>query len=504
VIPKRFTLAPAKTWQAASPRLGVPTKDAGVRIELAYARANPSIVYASVQINGGEVWRSEDGGRQYHPINTGENYLTQGWYANSIWADDPTDPNIILVGGTNVWRSTNGGRCLEEISDWRATPASPHADCHAIVSHPRYDGTTNRTIFFGNDGGVYVAPDINKAFGVAGWSSFNQNYAVTQFWHGAGNVSSGVVIGGTQDNGTLIYGNKCSTRRWIMNYMGDGGWCAADQEDPKRFYGEYTYLTLYRANESSWSSDIYQGIDDAGSDKTANFVAPFVLNPRMPTQMFAGGARLWRTDNVRDDHPTWEPVSDIRKSSDGSLILISAIAVDPRDPRIVWIGYNDGAVCMTNDAAKDVSNNRPLPQWIDVTDRNAAWPDGICASLTIDDRGPNSQVVYATFGGYGDANLRRYDGNARQWETLAIPVAGSLKLAAPIYTIAVHPELPLVIYAGTEVGIFTSGDGGHSWTSTGDGPGICSVQHLFWMDHTLVAATHGRGLFQLNVSKPPG
>src|SRR6266498_6069608 len=136
------------------------------RVELAYSVANPDIVYASVQATHGEIWRSTDGGSTYQRRATLDTngdpapYLgDQGWYDNAIWCGDPTDVDLLVVGGINLWRSTDGGDTLAEISTWWE-PRSVHADQHAIVSHPSYDGVGNRTVLFGNDGGVFQATDI--------------------------------------------------------------------------------------------------------------------------------------------------------------------------------------------------------------------------------------------------------------------------------------------------------------------------------------------------------
>jgi photosystem II stability/assembly factor-like uncharacterized protein len=137
------------------------------RVELTYSARDPNVVYASVQMSFGEIWRSTDGGLTYQrranliqdngsgaagdPLPAP--YLgTQGWYDNAIWAGDPTDSDLLIVGGINLWRSTDGGDTLAEISTWKH-PSSVHADHHAIVSHPAFDGVTNRTVFFTNDGG---------------------------------------------------------------------------------------------------------------------------------------------------------------------------------------------------------------------------------------------------------------------------------------------------------------------------------------------------------------
>ena len=99
------------------------------RIEVAYAASNPDIVYASIDMGGGQIWRSADGGASYKPSpvrnsdGVAASYLgDQGWYGNVVWAGDPTDADLILVGGVNLWRSTDGGNTAAEISTWWTRP----------------------------------------------------------------------------------------------------------------------------------------------------------------------------------------------------------------------------------------------------------------------------------------------------------------------------------------------------------------------------------------------
>ena len=61
--------------------------------------------------------------------------------------------------------ASDGGANLAKISQWSASPASAHADHHAILEHPDFDGTTNKTVFFGNDGGIYKADDVYTVAG---------------------------------------------------------------------------------------------------------------------------------------------------------------------------------------------------------------------------------------------------------------------------------------------------------------------------------------------------
>ena len=132
------------------------------RVEIAYAPSNGNIVYASSGFNNGTIYRSGNGGQTFTKVTTA-NYAylgSQAWYDNVIWVD-PTNPNFVIVGGIDLWKSTNGGKTLTKISQWFSAPTlSAHADHHAIVHHPGYNGTSNRIVFFGNVGGIYKAVNV--------------------------------------------------------------------------------------------------------------------------------------------------------------------------------------------------------------------------------------------------------------------------------------------------------------------------------------------------------
>jgi hypothetical protein len=71
---------------------------------------------------------------------------------------------------------------------------------------------------------------------------------------------------------------------------------------------------------------------------------------------------------------------------------------------------------------------------------------------------------------------------------------------APVRAVAVHPRRPQLVYLGTEVGVFASEDAGGHWSPTNEGPANVSVDDLIWLGETLVAVTHGRGMFRIDLS----
>ncbi len=458
------------------------------RVELAYAKSSPNVVYASVDLSNGELYKSTDGGQNYVLVNRGANYFDagagdQGDYDSAIWVD-PTNPDIVIVGGINLFRSTDGGVTLTPISDWSQAPRSPHADQHVIVEHPGFDGVNQKTVYFGNDGGLYKTSDVYAAS--VPWQVINNNFGVTQFYGGAGNASAGVIVAGAQDNGTLRYGGN--PQSWTEMNGGDGGFCAADPTDPNVYYGEYVFLTIARSNNGGRTArDIYSGISDA-EDGTALFIAPFILDPNQPTRMLAGGASLWRSEDVKTPAaPTWTrikpPIGGV--ASQGGE-YISAIAVAEGDPDSIWVGYDDGWVYRTTNGTS------ASPTWT-LVPMGASQSGRYVTRITIDRR--RHDVVYVTYGGFAPQGVIKSEDGGATWRPLTGTGAGVLP-EVPVRSLVVSPNNPSWLYAGTEVGLFASEDAGATWRVPGEGPANVSVDELFWMKATLVAVTHGRGVFK--------
>jgi hypothetical protein len=478
-----YSLNGGGSWTPAT-GLPSPTSFDG-RVELAYAESNPQIVYASVDTgsSGGALYRSANGGHSYTLVNNTAQYLgDQGWYDNTVWVD-PTNANRVVVGGVDLWRSINGGSTLTKISDWREwyNGRSAHADQHGIVSHPGYNGTTNRTVLVVDDGGVYRTTNILGATTTSGWQELNNNLGITQFYSAAGNPTTGEIIAGAQDNGSQFYKPTTGPQRWTLANGGDGGFSAADPTDVKVFYSEYVYLTIARSSDRGVSSqDIYSGLADAGS--CAYFIAPYILDPNNANRLLAGGCHLWRTNNAKAGSPTWSQISPWLSSGYG----ISAIAVLKGNANVVWIAYGNG------DVYKTANGTAANPTWTRVDNLGTPLPDRYVTRIAL----VNANSAYVTFGGFSPDNIYLTTNGGNTWTDRT--GAGSTGLpAAPVRSIVVHPLHPSWIYAGTEVGVFVSQDSGLHWTVPQSGPANVSVDELFFLNNrVIVAATHGRGVFK--------
>ncbi|MBI1890503.1 MAG: hypothetical protein HYS18_07655 [Burkholderiales bacterium] len=452
------------------------------RVEIAYAKGTSNLIYASVDDNYGKIYRSTDGGVNWANISSPQHLGGQGWYSNTIWVD-PINSSTLVIGGLDLFRSTDGGVNWMKISTWWAAPRSPHADHHAIVSDSGYNGSSNRRVYFGNDGGVYRADDISgvtdDASGAGRWTSLNNGLAITQFYGGAGHAN-GVLTGGTQDNGTLLYTGNANA--WRMYAGGDGGYAAIDSKDPRFMFGEYQNMQLHRSKDGGYT---YNRVSDGLNDQYYNFIAPLILDPNDGNRFLAGGSQLWLATNAKAETVTMKSIKAAASTSGGNNI--SAIAVHRGDSNIMWVGHNDGSLYRT------ANGTAATPTWTKIS---ASLPFRYVTRILIDP--DNSQKVYVAYGGYDANNLYKTSNNGSAWSD----ISGDMP-SAPIRGLARHPTKPGWLYAGTEVGVFTSENDGASWSVSNDGPANVSVEDLFWMYNastSLIAVTHGRGMFKVDLS----
>lgn len=510
-----FSTDGGSTWQQATrPSAG------GRRVQVCHAAANSSTVYASVEGNPSQIWRSTDGGQTYTLRNAffegaPANFLgAQGWYDNVIWAGDPSDVDHLIVGGIDLWRSTDGGNTLKRISTWWSEQ-SAHADHHAIVADPGYDGVNNRRVYFCNDGGIAKTENVTTVGNNAvepytnGWVRLNNGYGVTQFYYGDGHIGSNTIMGGTQDNGTLRYTPSQGANAWNEVWGGDGGDVASDPSDPAVWYGEYVYLQIFRdasgGSAPNYPDDYICGrywsagwhwkpspftILDAQNNQ-AQFIAPFELDPNEPNRLLGGGLSLWRTNDAKTPNTTNPPVGPSWAAikapigTDPRAHSITVIAVAPGNSDIVVVGYANGNIFRSTNATA----SSPTWQRIDTNGINA---NRQCLGLTIDP--DDNDIIFASFGGYQADNLWKTTDGGQSWTN----ISGDLP-EAPIRDIALHPQRSSWVYLATDVGVFASEDGGASWSPTNEGPANVSCRDFFWMGSKLVCVTHGRGMFEIDL-----
>ena len=505
-----YSIDDGATWLPAS---GLPTPN--TRVELAYSRSQPLIVYASVSAGTGVpralLYKSLNGGLSFtkttnDPI-VGNQVGAFDW-ANCLWVD-PTNPNNVLVGGQFLHRTKQGG---EGVSDWQeASSNQTHIDHHVIVEHPQYNGgagpSPNAIVFATNDGGLRRAenilaespPNPPPPNGPVQWTTLNKKLGVTQFYHAAGHVQTGRIIGGTQDNGTVVYrpgsGPGHGPEDWGSIHGGDGEYCAIDQTNDPYFYGESPNLQIYRSTtDSEKAQPIWDGIPHPPNGvPAANASAPFLLDPNDAAgkTMLAGGKALWRSTDVRvPGQPVWPEIKQPYPAGCvNNCQYVSAIAIAEGNSNLSWVGHNDGSVFYTT------NGTAPTPTWISGDPHNIL-PHGtghFCLHITIGQPLPSGfRPVYAMYGGLGTRlHVFKTTDNGENWENISSNLP-----KVPVYSLVISPLNPNILYVATEIALYATGNGGQSWSRSTVHPDV-PVLDLFWMGPQLISVTHGRGIFTI-------
>ncbi len=465
------------------------------RVEIAIDPSTNTTVYALCEgdtINYGKLYKSTNGGLNWTDMNLSVEVFksgsggNQGWYDNTIWVD-PVDPDVVIIGGISIFRSTDGGSSFTQISSpndyYNGTSA--HADCHIAVAASNYSSTA-RVLYFGTDGGICRATNISNTSLTSGWQIKNGNSLnTTQFYafDVAGTSTDIEIIGGAQDNGTLL--SIDDGLNWSHELGGDGGYCAISRQDPDIKWASKQNGRIY----ATFSGSFFFFDSLVASP---NFIAPIAIFPNDGTKLLAGDQKLTQYDydlgsNVR---------KDVSPTGSRTFVKISAIDIAPDGSKVV-VGYTNGEV------------------WIGTPGVTWDWGTGFAANFfrpisSISINPNNYNKIAVSTGGYFDNNVHISNDNGVSWTERSSGIP-SLHINKLLW----HYSEPGWIYAGTDLGVYASEDNGENWNVSphfdlNDGPVFTEVTDMKWgpdlqsLDGpNLYIATYGRGIWKTKTGARP-
>ena len=447
---------------------GLPTTGMG-RVNLAIAPSDPNTLYASFGNAADGVllgfYRTTDAGVTWtKQTATGASCNSQCWYDMAI-AVDPASPLTVIFGGFSVYRSIDGGISFGDIG------RSVHVDHHAAV----FDPLTPGTLYVGSDGGIWKSTDVGNT-----WTNLNTNLALTQFYQGVSinPLSATDIIGGTQDNGTVEW-NGVSL--WPSVIGGDGGYTAIDYRTGTTAYGETQWTAGTQSNgprrRDPGSTFFLSRTLGINLDDRAQFIPPLVMEPTTPSVLYFGTFMLYRTD---DRGNKWASVSpDLSRTGSAT---ISAIAVSPIDSQTIFVGTSDGNVQVTSNLGRN---------WVVST---AGLPTRFVSDFALEPRDP--RTAWVVVGGFGSGHVFRTTDRGATWTNVSFDLPD-----VPVLSVVLQPgsgELDI----GTDLGVFSLAASATTWQPVTNGLPNVSVYDVAFdkARSRLIAATHGRGMFSLDVS----
>ncbi len=465
------------------------------RAELAVNKVGEvTTVYAATGTVGGTLYKSVDGGATFVQAIANSFCNSQCFYDIAV-AVNPNDANKVYLGGSPALifgRSENGGASFTNSS------SGLHADTHAVgisASNPN-------VVYFGSDGGIWKTNDVGAEPIV--WTSLNNaTFSATQFQSIALHPTDRhYTLGGTQDNGTQIFAAGGSS--WIRSDGGDGGYTVIDQSA-----ADFTNITAYHTYSNSKGSQIGFAKATVGDAATGNplwsnfygcgggiengincadevlFYAPMVNGPGNPNSLYFGTNRLYRS---ADKGVTMIPVSQQLTGGTTSPERISAVGIAPSDDGVRLIGSTTGKVYVSKTAGAKT-----------MTDITGAIPARFVGRIAIDPDDDN--IAYVTLTGYGISSHVWKTVNLLS-ETPTWTSAGSGIPDVPTNAFVIDPANSRQIFAGTDIGVFRSTDGGASWQPFSEGLPRAAVfgMEIQRVHRVLKIATHGRGIYEISIA----
>lgn len=467
--------------------------DKAGRVEVACAPSSALTVYAVFESNGkvDTLLRSFNKGTTWSAMKKPKDADVgvpatdpsrgQAWY-DLILAVSPKDSSDVLFGAIDVFLSENSGNSFSQVGKWsdnsglaNLTCSYVHADQHNIVFVPG-----SNACLIGNDGGVFYCPDILD--NLANQSVIyerNNGYIVTQFYWGDISQTKGknLMLAGAQDNGT----HQLSTSGLVNENMvsgGDGGYCFISPTNDNKQVVSYVYNQFF-ATSDNWANAA-KLIDDATTGKFINPAAWDDVNGNLITGK--GKVTLYR-NKLGTSATLANTVTVNATTANGAPSAITS-SVSATGKGQLYVGTDVGKLYVTTDIGAST------PVWSDITGTINA---GNISSIY---RLRRSDTLFVTISNYGTGvNIYMSTDAGKTWTSRDGNIADM-----PIWDILLNPRKMGEAIIATELGIYGTSDvfaASVVWSPYNEGMGAVKVANLKYRDadQTIMATTHGRGVF---------
>lgn len=433
----------------------------------------------NTKVTGAELYRSINSGDSWKKINSYNLdgvYFTYGYYFGEVKID-PSSDSTVYIFGVPLLKSKDSGSTYSRIDK-----GNVHVDHQALWVDPN-DG---QHLLLGNDGGLYESYDEGT-----NWHHIN-NTSVGQFYTVNVDMAKPYnVYGGLQDNGTLVGSSKSvpnKTKHWDRLFGGDGMFVSADPRDNDRVYVGFQFGNYYRKEQSEGKSSYITPKHDIGAEKLRfNWRTPLVMSSHNSDILYIGAQQLYRSLDKGDN---WEQISsDLTNNHEQGNVPFSTITTISESPLKfgqIYIGTDDGNVQLTESGGgiwSQITKGLPESKWVS----------------SIHPSSHNVNEVYVTLNGYRDDEFNTYvyasNDKGKTWKSLKNNLPETV-----INVIIQDPVNQNLLYLGTDHGTYISLNKGLEWHYMAALPNVSSYDMVVHpRDNELVVATHGRGIYVMDV-----
>src|SRR5688500_8427119 len=486
---------------------GLPSGDKG-RIGLAIYRANPNVLYATVEHpTESGVYRTDNAGGTWRKLSDTN---PRPMYFSQIRIDPLSDSRIYVLG-VSLHVSDDGGRTFRGDGAERI-----HVDHHAMWINPR----DPRHLIIGNDGGVSMSHDRSQTWAwmpnLLGAQAYHVEFDMQTPYH---------VCAGLQDNNTWCGPSAVRTNsgihndNWYVISGGDGFQPLMDPTDARIVYAESQDGRMSRTdrftNERTTirpePAELKPG---EPSPYRFNWDTAMQLSPFDPATIYIGANLVLKSS---DRGRSYQPISpDLTTNTDrealsimgvvgkeiriakhdgvGSFGNIVTLEESAARPGVVWVGSDDGVVSVTQDSGKT---------WTNVTSKVSGVPKWTYVSDVVPSRA-NAGTAYVAFDGHRGGDYKTYVFATTDYGATWRSVAGNLPAGEVARGLAEDRRNPEILYLGTETGLWVSWNRGGQWTRIKANLPTMPIYEIKQhpRDNDLILSSHARGIWILDDVSP--
>lgn len=487
-----------KTWIKCTK--GLPSGEKTGRIGLAVSQYNSKKVYALIdnlnnpEGQSSELYKSIDGGISWSKTHNEPNYNFSviGWYFTDVYLN-PKDDDEVYCLGIRLAKSNDGGKSFQFLGGnvRRVNPSMAkgfHLDQCELWINPTNPGH----IAAGNDGGFYVSYDKGES-----WIHYN-NIPVGEFYDLTIDQKKYLICGGTQDDATVVgpakeY-NQNFPDKWKYVWIdpwdgGDGCVSAVDPEDENTIYYSMQHGNAIRYDIREDTTYSIQPRRNTKIKDTLvfNYITPYFISPHASKTLYHGGNYVFKS---LDRGNTWETISPnlaVSSHKEKRSFALGALAESKLQKGLLYAGTDKGAFWVSNNDGKT---------W---KERSAGIANNyirsICPSLFSVNR------VYMAMTGINYDDLNKYlyvsEDQGNTWQDISEGLPNE-----PINAILEDSFNENILYAGSFRGVYISLNRGKKWEYLGTnlpGTAIADLE-IHHKTKDLVVATHGRGIYKINLN----
>ncbi|HKS09841.1 MAG TPA: hypothetical protein VJS13_09865 [Pyrinomonadaceae bacterium] len=486
-----------RTWNKLTNGLPKLMGRIGVRV----APSNPNVVYVIVESKDGTLYRSDDRGETFKMVSKNDDIVSRGFYYTKVRVD-PTNENHIFAVASTLFTSVDGGKTFRSIT------GRTHIDFHALWLDPK----NPKRMWNGQDGGIAVTYDGGES-----WEAV-YNIPLGQFYqiHADNRTPFYYIMGGLQDNGSWTGPSRTREPAGIMNddwrmvSFGDGFYMINHPDDPEQYLSESQggdiVWTDFRTREQQSINPWGRGSGGgpaAGQKYRFNWNSPIVFSAHDKTTVFLAGNVVFKSP---DFGKTWEQISPDLTTNDPEKLkdaggpiafenstaeyhsTIISIAESPVQRGQIWVGTDDGNLQVTTDGGKN---------WKNII----ADVPGVAKNSPVSHVEPsriNANTAYVSFDRHMFDDFRPYIFRTNDGGKTWSGITGNLPAKAYVQIVREDPKNTNLLYAGTELGLFASYNGGKDWLALNlkNLPNVSVHDILIHpRENDLILATHGRSIW---------